>query len=117
MIIKKEPCTSQPELEDGTLHQHNDVVESLNDLYRKFQDEFCKNQSFGQVSVVSKSHISCHGSKHRKTLTLPELYLLDTPEIQELRTFVTLLPNKAHFYIVHYPHSYDIFTIHWEDDN
>lgn len=110
--------THKPVLENGNDDdkQVNDVVESLNQLYRRFQDEYCTNPHIGEVSVVSKSHIVCNGSKGKKTVSLAELYLLSSPEIQEVRTFVTLLPPSARFHIVHYPHSYDVFSIHWNND-
>lgn len=93
----------------------DNVVASLNRLYRLFQDEYVMNQEKGQVSVVSRSHIVCNGSKRMKMVTLSDLYMLETPEIQHIRTFATLLPACATFYIIHYPESYDVFSITWKD--
>lgn len=94
--------------------QHNDIIDSLNKLYRIFQEEYCQNPASGHVSVVSRSHLVCNGSKIKKVLSLPELYLLNNPDVRELRTFVTLLPQCAKFEIIHYPNYYDIFNIRWQ---
>lgn len=99
----------KPVIED----QQDDVVESLNQLYRQFQDEYITSQYNGITTVVSKSHIVCNGSASKKIVQLPELYLLDTPEVNEIRSFVTLLPPHARFEIIHYPDYYDIFSIRW----
>jgi len=108
----EKPAKKIPLLEDK---QENDVVYSLNTLYQQFQDEYVQNQDYGQVSVVSRSHIVCNGSKGTKIVTLPDLYLVDDPAVREIRAFATLLPGCAKFFIKHYPHSYDIFTIIWKD--
>jgi hypothetical protein len=104
-------------LENGNDRKEKDVTDSLNRLYRLFQDEYVQNQKEGQVSVVSRSHIVCNGSRNVKMVTLPDLYLLDTDDIKEIRTFATLLPDGATFCIIHYPNSYDVFSITWKDGN
>lgn|SRR6478609_762238 len=108
----------KPILENGDddNKKQNDVIESLNQLYRYFQDEYCENPHSGSVYVVSKSHIICDGSKGQRIVPLSELYLIQSPEIQEIRTFVTLLPPSAQFHIEHYPKSYDVFSVHWHDN-
>ena len=95
--------------------RENDVVDSLNRLYILFQDEFVENPEKGYVSVVSNSHLVCNGRKGKRVITLPELYLLDKPEIKDIRVFINLLPSCASFHIVHYPESYDVFAIEWKD--
>jgi len=95
-----------------------DVEDSLTQLYRKFQDEFVQNPQEGQTSVVSHSHLVCNGSKGKKVVTISDLLLhweSEIPEIVDIMKFATLLPEGAHFYIIHYPESYDIFTIIWKD--
>jgi hypothetical protein len=95
-----------------------DVEESLTQLYSKFQDEFVENPQEGQVAVVSHSHLVCNGSKGKKILTIPDLLLRydsDKFELRDIIKFSTLLPRGAKFFIIHYPESYDIFTIIWKD--
>ena len=109
----------KPVLEDnddnGDNRQVNDVVDSLNYLYRSFQDDFVENPAAGQVFAASRSHIVCNGARAKKVLTLSDLYLYDTPQIREIRKFVTLLPPSATFRIIHQPDSYDVFCITWKD--
>jgi hypothetical protein len=93
----------------------DDVEQSLNELYREFQDEYVKNPTSGQVSVVSHSHIVCNGKKGKRIVTVPELYLLEGPHMKELRMFINLLPSTAKFYILHYPEMYDVFVIDWNN--
>lgn len=95
--------------------QENDVVQTLNLLYRTFQEEFVENPDKGRVGVVSNSHIICNGRKGKRVVTLPELYVIDKPEVSDIRVFTNLLPNCATFYIIHHPDSYDIFEIEWKD--
>jgi hypothetical protein len=93
-----------------------DIVDSLNKLYRIFQDDYVQNPHSGHVSIVSRSHVCNNHTPNAKLITLPELYLEnDTDEIKEIRSFVTLLPPNARFYIIHYPKFYDIFSITWQD--
>jgi hypothetical protein len=97
----------------------SDIVECLNRLYQLFQEEYVENKQVGQVSSVSHSHLVCNGSKKERIVSLSELYALENEEnkqdIQEIRTFTTLLPSHATFYILHYPRIHDIFVISWKE--
>jgi hypothetical protein len=105
----------KPVIEDN--ETQNDLIDSLNKLYRSFQDEYIVNSHNGETSVVSKSHLICNGSTGKRIVTLPELLVNSSPEIDEIRSFITLLPSHAHFEIIHFPQSYDIFSIRWNKND
>lgn len=97
--------------------ENSEIIESLNNLYRRFQDEYTQNPSQGSVSVVSNTHIICNGNKNRKKVTANELFLMNHPDIKDIHIMVNLLPISAQFYILHYPAVHDVFVIEWNDSN
>lgn len=89
-------------------------VETLNRLYRLFQDEYVKNCDKGRITMVSRTHLTCEKSPNGHIVTVPELKLDDSSfEMKELIPFLTLLPYNANFYILHYTDSYDVMVIEW----
>ena len=92
------------------------VVDTLDKLYRNFQDEYKQRKELGnehgKVSVVSNTHFLPLNNRER-VVTLPEIYVSDNQDVQEFRSFNNLLPHDATFYIIHYPQAHDVFVVEW----
>ena len=95
--------------------EYDGVNDTLDKLYRQYQQKYIESPFTGTVSVVSNSHIVCSHYKTKQLLTLPELYLSTSEDVKKIRILNSLLPSFAHFYILHYPDSNDVFVIHWNN--
>jgi len=91
----------------------SDLDESLNNLYRQFQDAYVEEPKYGNVSLVTHYKLPITNPSKPRTVEQDELYLLADHEISTFRKFISLLPYNAKFVIQHIPNSYDVFSIRW----